>query len=455
MGAFDRANASFARRTRNTVAPFPEINAEAIGLVFRLMCGRASDALFPNPIIDEGAELQTRASRGKFGELYGFALRELSRSIDRARLEGEWTTYPQGSDPAILERSLAGKMTGWCTATGAAPQHLAAGDFYVYSTIDGKGELSIPRVAIRMENGKVAEMRGIGPSQEIEPKLLEMACEKGRSLPGYSRFETATDHMRRMASLYGKCFEPHGNENRYKSPDLKKDELQFLYEVKEEIRGFGDERDPRIDEVLAFRDQIGDYATMFDCERSQVVIDKRNFSATTRVFLGDLTADDYQLLENHPGPLVIRGNTSMDYAPITRLPPGIKFLGHASFSHCQKLESIPSRSFFKGWAEFDYSAVHQLGSGSVFSSNASFEGCPFKTLGPDVWFLGPVCFVNCRQLEAVYEGVTFRVSAYFRGSTKLRHIDSSIRFPDSSDILTLFDLVGDGRKSWIPRAGVY
>ena len=67
-----------------------------------------------------------------------------------------------------LAQSLRSWNTGWCTAgTRTAAHQLSMGDFYVYYTQDEEGKDVVPRVAIRMEDGSVAEVRGINPDQNL------------------------------------------------------------------------------------------------------------------------------------------------------------------------------------------------------------------------------------------------------------------------------------------------
>ena len=430
MGAFDRGNGSFARRSKDTVAPFPEINAEAIGFVFNIMNSHDRAALCEKVSPDTVEDLQARIARGKFSELYGFALKEVTKSLDRSRLEGAWVRYSQGSDPAILENALAGKGTGWCTATGSAPQHLEGGDFYVYSTKDDREEFSLSRVAIRMEAGVVAEIRGIGPSQEIEPELLEVATEKASALPGYERFETKTNAMRRMTDLYARCFEVEGDEKVYRASQLTKDELRFLYEVDEDIEGFGYERDPRIDEVLCCRDKIVDYAAVYECDRSQVVTDKESFTESTRVFIGDLQAEDYHLLERHPGPLVIAGNACFEDSPIVRIPPQTRFCGDAVFRHADSLTHISEgvifcRGAWFGWAEH----LTSIGDNVVFRQRAEFLQCrALKTVKSNVFFSRGACFDSCLSLAIIEAGGVFKGDALFNWCENLNSIHPSVVF---------------------------
>jgi hypothetical protein len=76
---------------------------------------------------------------------------------------------------------LNGYRTGWCTATGSAPYQLQAGDFYVFYSTNRKGEDKVPRIAIRMEGDRVAEIRGIDAQQELEQDLVETMEEKAKN----------------------------------------------------------------------------------------------------------------------------------------------------------------------------------------------------------------------------------------------------------------------------------
>ncbi len=59
--------------------------------------------------------------------------------------EGHWVKYEQGSDHVPLVISLQGHGTGWCTAgESTAKLQLKAGDFYVYYSLDGDGQPTIP-----------------------------------------------------------------------------------------------------------------------------------------------------------------------------------------------------------------------------------------------------------------------------------------------------------------------
>ena len=93
-----------------------------------------------------------------------------------------WKKYDQSSDMGdaeTLNADCAG--TKWCTggSVGTANSHLSGGDFYLYFD---QGE---PQVAIRTDNGQIAEVRGRGDSQNItKPEYDKKAEEFIRSGEG-------------------------------------------------------------------------------------------------------------------------------------------------------------------------------------------------------------------------------------------------------------------------------
>ena len=86
-----------------------------------------------------------------------------------------WEVYKQSdhmADAEILNSDLAG--TNWCTggSVGTAHSHLRGGDFHVYY------ENGDPKLAIRTNDGVIAEIRGRGKSQNIDSPGLDSVAEK-------------------------------------------------------------------------------------------------------------------------------------------------------------------------------------------------------------------------------------------------------------------------------------
>lgn len=247
LGSYDKPKARFDRRDTSTVAPYPELNREALAYTFDTV---KKFHVFGENIDDE--KLKTILKDGSFGRLYAHAISEVSPDDIELRnsIEGSWTKFHETSDPRTARRlsgSLQGHGTGWCTAgESTATAQLNGGDFYVYYTRDEDGKDTIPRIAIRMQQGEVAEVRGVLPNQELEPSLADIAGERLKDLPGGEKYIRRADDMKRLTVLDNLIT---------KSPDatLSGRDLTFLYELDHDIEGFGYQRDPRIDEIKAKR----------------------------------------------------------------------------------------------------------------------------------------------------------------------------------------------------------
>src|SRR3989338_6633226 len=109
----------------------------------------------------------------------------------REETTGKWVKYQKGTDSTALWASLQNKGTAWCTKGFAtAETQLKGGDFYVYYTLDRQGKPSIPRIAIRMQEEQIFEVRGVSDNQQnLEGNMTEIAEEKMSKLPGKEKYQ--------------------------------------------------------------------------------------------------------------------------------------------------------------------------------------------------------------------------------------------------------------------------
>jgi ribosomal protein S18 acetylase RimI-like enzyme len=97
-----------------------------------------------------------------------------ARAEQRGTYTG-WKKYDQSDDMGEAEKLNADVSgTNWCTggAVSTAHGHLSGGDFYVYFD---EGE---PQVAIRTDDGQIAEVRGRGDGQNITTPAYDQAAEE-------------------------------------------------------------------------------------------------------------------------------------------------------------------------------------------------------------------------------------------------------------------------------------
>lgn len=247
LGKFDDARGVFSKRTLNTTAPFADLNSEAMTRIADNMLKHFRNESLSD--IDD-QEFRQLVERQNFVDLYTFQFRRLKKIVlDLSSNEGEWRIFKKGSDPKILTDALEGKSTGWCTAgLGYASKQLKSGDFHIYFSKDDKGNFIQPRIAIRMEDDHIAEVRGIAVNQNLderisganvlEKKLIEFGAKGAVYL-------TRSRHMKLLTAIGTKVDQGY---------DLTVDELKFLYEFNEKIQGFGYSADPRIHEIKSRRD---------------------------------------------------------------------------------------------------------------------------------------------------------------------------------------------------------
>ncbi|PSO43072.1 hypothetical protein BRC19_02425 [Candidatus Saccharibacteria bacterium QS_5_54_17] len=258
LADYDKEKERFRKRSQTTTAPYPELNREALAYVYERLNRRLEDQNQDNE------QLQQLADQANFNKLYSHALAE-SVPSDQEQLQttaGEWTKYDQlkpweKSDRAHqLAQSLQGYGTGWCTAgKKTAEWQLEAGDFHVYYSYDEEGQPIVPRVAVRMQKGRVAEVRGIDADQNLEPAITDIAMERIQDLPGGEEYLQAAEDMNRVTDI----------ENRVRQgEELTAQDIYFLREYGGPIQSFGYGKDPRIDELLRDRDLSADMDMMLE-----------------------------------------------------------------------------------------------------------------------------------------------------------------------------------------------
>jgi len=249
LGNYNKTNKTFDKRSKGTIAPFADLNIEALALSIDYLL----KSLGKEKIDDQ--QLNSLLQGGSFGKIYTYVLNNVlgkKKNISRTT-GGKWVKYKQGSDHMPLVMSLQGYNTGWCTAGEATAKYqLSLGDFYVYYSYNEKREAVVPRIAIRMEHGKIAEVRGVAKNQNIESEMEEIVEEKLNEFPDKDIYLKKTSDMKKLTLIYKKS--KTGQE-------LTKEELEFLYG---EIQGFGYRKDPRINEIIARRNPTNDLNIIFE-----------------------------------------------------------------------------------------------------------------------------------------------------------------------------------------------
>jgi hypothetical protein len=327
-----------------------------------------------------------------------------------------------------------------------------------------------------MANNKIAEIRGIGAKQELEPEFVDVVEEKGSTLPGYEKFKKASADMRLLTAIDQRCCrrDAEGKVAEFLTPEppLTGEELRFLYEVESEISSFGYATDPRISQIKKARPNVKeDYATMYGVDIFHVAIAKDEITEDTRLYVGGLQPDDYRILQDRRGPLIICGRVDLSRTPINSIPQGVVFNGYADFRNCisltsirqgvvfngdanfyacTALTSIPKEVVFNGYANFrDCTSLASIPKGVVFNGVAHFHGCASLTSIPQgVVFNSDTDFSDCTSLTSISQGVVFKGTAFFYNCTSLTSIPRNTIFKGDANFYGCTALVhiGEGTE---------
>jgi hypothetical protein len=286
MGSYDKDKKAFTERSKGTVKPFPDLNREALAYVLDAISkkyNKGYDIDLASFEETDAEEFEKLLQSENFSRLYAWAVDKVTPATaeDLAVSSGEWIKYDQNSDHIPLVRSLEGHGTGWCTAGESTAQaQLEAGDFYVYYSMNRSGKPTVPRIAIRMEENRIAEVRGIGPDQNLDAGVSQIVEDKLKEFPDGELYKKRVADMKLMTEIE--------NKTKTRSP-LSAEELRFLYEIDSLIEGFGYERDPRIREILDIRIPEQDILTVFNCEQSEIANEANQINEETKVYVGPLT----------------------------------------------------------------------------------------------------------------------------------------------------------------------
>jgi len=267
LSGYDKENKSFGTRRKDTVAPFPDLNREALAYVVDAITKKANKENIGTK--ENNPELEKLIQSENFGKLYAYAIEKVTptETNELANTEGEWRKYDRNSDHMPLVESLQGHGTGWCTAgESTAESQLKGGDFYVYYSKDKEGNYAIPRAAIRMQGDGIGEVRGIGPDQNLDPYIGEIVDKKLKDFPDGEKYKKKTKDMELLTLI---------EKKQNKNQELTKEELRFLYELDFKIQGFGFQKDPRIEEIQSERDPRRDMSLATGYPKEKIALNKK------------------------------------------------------------------------------------------------------------------------------------------------------------------------------------
>ena len=328
--------ADFQKRDQSTVASFPLLNPRALAKTIGSISSQIKENQKPkkerSSIENESKKLndeefQKLLSTEKFAKFYAQFLVEMpeysTEGLEETR--GVWKKFNQGEDPSKLIKSLEGYPLEWCTGDyDTAKTQLEGGDFYVYYSVNEDGEAIIPRLAIRMQGkNKIAEPpRGIAPDQNIDPYISSILEEKMQDFGTEGeKYRKRAEDLKRFNEIYSK------------EEELSKEDLRFLYEIDDKIEGFGYQKDPRIEELLAGRNIKKDISEITGFYEDEISITKEEaLKGDIKFHYGNLdlrslqSAEGLNLPETINGGLYLRSLSETKKEKLRRKHPNLKIM---------------------------------------------------------------------------------------------------------------------------------
>jgi len=323
MGKFEKKEdedgketARFKKRTKDTVAPFPMMNPRAIAMTIGSMKSKLEEQSKAKnerqPIENKSSKLDDEAFKNlltseNFSKIYTQFLVEMPEYSTEGlkEIRGKWITYAQNTNPQELVDSLEGYPLEWCTANyDTAETHLQGGDFHTYYSLNSDGEATIPRVAIRMEGNKIAEVRGIAADQEVDPYITPVIDEKMDTFGAEAeQYKKKSEDMKKMTEL---------SEKSEEGREFSIEDLRFLYEIDSKIQGFGYEKDPRIEKLIEGRDKRVDLSKTLDCLPEQISLNEEEALRGDIIFhYGYLNLNGLTSAEGLTLPETVNGNIGL------------------------------------------------------------------------------------------------------------------------------------------------
>jgi len=243
MGGYSKEKGSFGKRKKGTVHAFPTLNAGCLAEVIEVIQKKQQK----EDLSGLDPEFKELLNTENFAKLYTYALEQFGglRWENLENITGFWKTYEEGSEPDELVESLKGFPLEWCTRNETtARNQLQGGDFHVYYSQDNSGIARVPRLAIRMQQHRIAEVRGIEVQQEVDEYILPVLDEKLQEFGDEGKiYRRLSMNMKQMTEV---------TEKHRSNTEMSSSDLRFLYEMNNKIYGFGyNKRDPRIKEVLS------------------------------------------------------------------------------------------------------------------------------------------------------------------------------------------------------------
>jgi hypothetical protein len=412
-----------------------------------------------------------------------------SKEVIKSSGNGKWIKFNGGTKTNYEERVKNAKElsqlvqnTYWCTKTNSQSQ-LNGGDFYVYVT-ETNGEV-FPRIAIRMDEDNVGEVRGNKiAAQDIEEEMLPIAedflinnipNDSGKKWLDSIKYNSSVIAFKERLIAEGTLFEnsielffelkidekkylvdyAESNGNLTEAYDIiisyikKLKNNQFYKKTDFHIGNF-DKKDLKgltangkfIDLKYIFGDVYAEDIKIKDLGNLKIIGGSANFSSSQIKNLGNLTAIcgdadfAYSKLEKLDNITFIGGNLHIGGSEIKDLGNLISIGGYVFFGNTQ-VENLGNLTNIIGDSDFRNSQVENLGNLTSIGGSADFEYSKVENLGNLTTIGSAAIFSNSQIVDL----------------GNLKNIGGSVNF-ENSQIVDLGNLTTIGRDAYFGNSEI-
>ena len=220
-----------------------------------------------------------------FHEKYlGYLAAEQTAANEKLGYADGWHTF---ADPREL--ALVSRGTPWCFAgLKTAKDYCADGGIIRLYFESGR-----PKIGISVRDGQVREVRGSEDQQQnLDPAYTSALASE---LSSYENARTWQKQMNDTHALGVIAAKVHEDPR----VALTKEELRFLYEFDAPIKGFGLNRDPRIEAILTRRNLKEDAPVVLGCTPEEIAWSEEALNERTKVYIGPLFPGVFRLPLEH------------------------------------------------------------------------------------------------------------------------------------------------------------
>ncbi len=305
LSTFDKEKHVFANRDKGTVAPFPDLNHEALAYTLDAIVQKANKEGIP--VEEEDLEFKKLLEGANFGKLYAHAIEKAlpTKEKESQKIGGAWIKYPQGSDYVSLAKSLQGYTTGWCIAAeSTAAFYLRDGSMEVYYSYDAQGQPTIPRLAFTIKGENIIKIYGVAPGEKLDPDMCDVVDEKLSEFSNGKDFQKRSADTRRLIEI---------DRKNTILEELTIDDLHFLYQLDSEIEQLSEGVDPRIKKIISTRDIKSDFSLITGYPKEQISItEEKAFSGGIKFHYGNLYFENSEWNGGLTLPETMRGNLNFE-----------------------------------------------------------------------------------------------------------------------------------------------